>query len=162
LTYQAAGVEPLTTPLWTLIVEIKFYIGVAIFLLLIPRFFKNSLRIVVLIASWEVVIILIRENYSTIGASLIPYITLNGYSNLFALGICYKLLSQVTFKLNRENLLVFLISSYEVYQVFFTNDFVGILNLYMVIASIMILFSAKITLSHFLQKLHTGWGFLLT
>jgi peptidoglycan/LPS O-acetylase OafA/YrhL len=40
--------------------------------------------------------------------------------------------------------------------VFFTNDFVGILNLYMVIASIMILFSAKITLSHFLQKI-TYW-----
>ena len=158
LTYQVAGVQPLATPLWTLIIEIKFYIGVAIALFLLPRFFKSTKGIITLLTSWELIIIILRETTSPIGTYLLPYITLNGSNNLFALGICFNLLSKVKIKLTQENLLLSLISLYFINEVFLVDKHMTITKLYMIIASIMIIFSRKIVLHPSLQKVSYWLG----
>jgi peptidoglycan/LPS O-acetylase OafA/YrhL len=152
LTYQAAGVQPLATPLWTLIIEIKFYIGVAIALFFFPRFFKSTKGIIILLTSWELIIILLGETTTSIGTYLLPYITLNGSNNLFALGICFNLLSKVKIRLVQENLLLSLISLYFINEVFLVDKLMTITKLYMIIASLMIIFSKKIVLHPSLQK----------
>ena len=146
LTYQVAGVQPLATPLWTLIIEIKFYIGVATTLFLLPRFFKSTRGIIILLTSWELIIILLRETASPVGTYLLPYLTLNGSNNLFALGICFNLLSKVKIKLTQETLLLSLISLYFINEVFLVDKNMSITKIYMIIASIMIIFSRKIVL----------------
>jgi len=156
LTYQIAGVQPLATPLWTLIIEIKFYIGVAIALLLLPRLFKTTRGIVILLTSWILVINILGRFASPIGAYLLPYFTLNGYSNLFALGICFNLLSKVKKGITTENLLVSMISLYFIVEVFFVANPPGILKVYLTIASVLIVFGGKFTFHPLLQKV-TYW-----
>ena len=158
LTYQVAGVQPLAAPLWTLIIEVKFYIGVAITLFLLPRFFKSTKGIVILLTSWELIIIILRETTSPVGTYLLPYLTLQGYNNLFALGICFNLLSTVRIKLTQENLLLSLISLYFINEVFFVDKNLSITKIYMIIASIMIIFSRKFVLYPSLQKISYWLG----
>ena len=158
LTYQVAGVQPLATPLWTLIIEIKFYIGVAITLFLLPRFFKSTRGIIILLTLWELTIILLGETASPVGHYLLPYLTLNGSHNLFALGICFNLLSKVKIKLTQENLLLSLISLYFINEVFLVDKNMSITKIYMIIASIMIIFSRKIVLHPSLQKISYWLG----
>ncbi len=156
LTYQIAGVQPLATPLWTLIIEIKFYVGVALALLLLPRLFKSTRGIVILLTSWILVINILGRFASPIGAYLLPYLTLNGYSNLFALGICFNLLSKVKKAITTENLLVSMISLYFIVEVFFLANPPGILKVYLTIASVLIVFGGKFTFHPLLQKV-TYW-----
>ena len=158
LTYQVAGVQPLATPLWTLIIEIKFYIGIAITLFLLPKFFKSSRGIVVLLASWELVVGIVRETTSPLGTYLSPYLTLNGAYKFFALGICLHLLSKVKFKATQENLLISLISLYFINEVFLVNELTTITKLYLIIASIVIIFGRKIVLHPSLQKISYWLG----
>ena len=158
LTYQVAGVQPLATLLWTLIIEIKFYIGVAITLFLLPRFFKSTRGIIILLTLWELTIILLGETASPVGHYLLPYLTLNGSHNLFALGICFNLLSKVKIKLTQENLLLSLISLYFINEVFLVDKNMSITKIYMIIASIMIIFSRKIVLHPSLQKISYWLG----
>ena len=153
LTYQLAGVQPLATPLWTLIIEIKFYIGIAITLLLFPRFFKSTKGIIILLTLWELVITILRETTSSVGTFLSPYLTLNGSSNLFALGICFNLISKAKLKMSFQNLLLFLISGYFVNEVFLIADYPGILKLYLTLASIVIVFGKIIVFHLSLQKI---------
>jgi len=157
LTYQIAGVQPLATPLWTLIIEIKFYIGVAIALLLLPRLFKSTRGIVILLTSWILVIsILGKIAPPSLATYLLPFLTLNGYSNLFALGICFNLLSKVKIGITQENLLVSIISLYFIVDIFFVANTPGILKLYLTIASVLIVFGGKFTFHPLLQKV-TYW-----
>ena len=158
LTYQLAGAQPLATPLWTLIIEIKFYIGVAITLFLLPKLFKSTKGIITLLASWELIVIILRETTSPVGTYLFPYITLNGSNNLFALGICFNLSSKVKIKLTQDNLLLSLISLYFINQVFLVDKHMTITKLYMLIASIMIIFSRKIVFPPSLQKISYWLG----
>ena len=156
LTYQVAGVQPLATPLWTLIIEVKFYFGVALALLLAPKLFRNAKGLIVLLTAWELIIIILREFTSPVATFLLPYLTLNGFYNLFALGICFNLLSKVKLQLNQENLLVSLISLYFINEVFLVDGYRSIFNLYMAIAAIMIVFSRKFVLHSSLQII-TYW-----
>jgi len=158
LTYQVTGVQPLVTPLWTLIIEIKFYFGVAIALFLFPRFFKSARGIIILLTSWELIIIVLRETGSSLGTHLLPYITLSGSNNLFALGICLNLLSKVKMRLSYENLLVLLISTYFINEVFLADKQMSITKLYMTLASILIVFGGKIVLHAWLQKVSYWLG----
>ena len=153
LTYQVAGVQPLATPLWTLIIEIKFYIGVAIALLLLPKFFKSTKGIIILLTTWELIIIILQETTLHVATFILPHLTLNGSNNLFALGICFNLLSKVKIRLSQENLLLSLTSLYFINEVFFVAGYPSILNLYMTLASIMIVFSRKFVLHSSLQKI---------
>lgn len=158
LTYQVAGVQPLATPLWTLIIEIKFYIGIAIALLLLPNLFKSSRGIVILLTSWELITIVLRETTSPVSTFLLPYITLNGSNNLFALGICFNLICKVRMRLSQDNILVSLITLYFINEVFLVAGYPNILKLYMTIASLMIVFSRKIVLPSSLQKISYWLG----
>ena len=106
----------------------------------------------------ELIIIILRETTSPIGTYLLPYITLNGSNNLFALGICFNLLSKVKIKLTQENLLLSLISLYFINEVFLVDKHMTITKLYMIIASIMIIFSRKIVLHPSLQKISYWLG----
>ena len=158
LTYQVAEVQPLATPLWTLIIEIKFYMGVAITLILLPRFFKSTMGIVILLTSWELIIIILRETTSPVGTYLLPYLSLQGFNKFFALGICFNLLSKVKIKLTQENLLLSLISLYFIKEVFLADKNISITKIYMIIASIMIIYSRKFVLYPSLQKISYWLG----
>ena len=153
LTYQAAGVQPLATPLWTLIIELKFYFGIAIALFLLPRFFKSARGIIILLTSWELIIAVLQETASPVGTYLLPHLTLNGSNNLFALGICLNLLSKVKIRLSPENLLILLISLYYSNEVFLVSGYTNVLKLYMSLASFLIVFSRRIVLHYTLQKI---------
>ena len=146
LTYQIAGVDPLATQLWTLLIEIKFYFGVAITLLLFPRFFRSSTKILILLVWWEITIKVLAEFNSTAGSFLLPYLTLNGYYKLFAIGICFKLLSTTTLNLKFDNLFLVLVSLYFIEKVFLSNDLPNILKLYLAVASLALISSPKISL----------------
>jgi len=153
LTYQAAGVQPLATPLWTLIIELKFYFGIAIALFLLPRFFKSATGIIILLTSWEVIIAVLQETASSVGAYLLPHLTLNGSNSLFALGICLNILSKVKIRLSTENLLISLITLYFINEVFLVSGYTNVLKLYMSLASFFIVFSQRIVLHYMLQKI---------
>jgi peptidoglycan/LPS O-acetylase OafA/YrhL len=151
LTYQVAGVDPLATQLWTLLIEIKFYFGVAIALLLFPKFFRSSTRLLILLVGWEITIKVMAEFSSSVGSYLLPYLTLNGYYKLFAIGICFKLLSTMKLKLKFDTL--FLVSFYFIEKVFFVSNFPNILKLYLALASLAMIFSNRVLFPIKLQKI---------
>ena len=153
LTYQVSGIQPLATPLWTLIIEVKFYFGVAIMLLLLPKCFRSPRGIVTLLILWEIIIIVLQETASHFGTFLLPYLTLNGWMKLFALGICFNLLSKIRLKMNLENILVWLISLYYLNEVFLIGGYSNILKLYLAIASILIIFSRRFVIHFMLQRI---------
>ena len=153
LTYQVSGIQPLATPLWTLIIEVKFYLGVAIMLLLLPKCFKSPRGIVTLLTLWEIIIIVLQETTSLFGTFLLPYLTLNSWMKLFALGICFNLLSKISLKMNLENMLVWLISLYFINEVFLMGGYSNILKLYLAIASILIVFSRRFVIHFILQRI---------
>jgi peptidoglycan/LPS O-acetylase OafA/YrhL len=153
LTYQVAGVDPLATQLWTLLIEIKFYFGVAIALLLFPKFFRSSTRLLILLVGWEITIKVMAEFSSSVVSSLLPYLTLNGYYKLFAIGICFKLLSTMKLKLKFDTLFLVLVSSYFIEKVFFVSNFPNILKLYLALASLAMIFSNRVLLPIKLQKI---------
>ena len=156
LTYQALGVQPLASPLWTLIIEVKFYFGIAIALLIFPKLFRSAKGIISLLMLWELFIIILQNSTSSIGIFLLPFITLNGSKDLFALGICFNLSSKVKARNREENLLLLLTTLYFVNKVFLVFQNSLILSLYMSIASILIVFSPKIRLTPLLEKF-TYW-----
>lgn len=158
LTYQAAGIQPLATPLWTLIIEIKFYTGVAIALLLFPKLFKSSTGVLILITSWELVIIVLQETSSPAGSFFYPYVTLNGSHYLFALGICLNLLSKISQIFTRESFFLALVSLYFMNEVFVHSGYANILKLYMAIACALIVFGRKIILQYSLQRISYWLG----
>jgi peptidoglycan/LPS O-acetylase OafA/YrhL len=156
LTYQLVEVYPLATALWTLIVEVKFYIGVSFALFLFPKLFKSTKGIIALMILWELTIVLLEVSPLPIRTFLLPHFTLNGFSNLFALGICYYLINKIRIKANSENLLVLLVAVYFINDVFFRSGYSNILKLYMVVTSILIVLSSKLILHSSLQKV-TYW-----
>ena len=158
LTYQAVGVQPLATPLWTLIIEIKFYFGIAITLFIFPRFFKSTKGVIALLASWELIVIILQETTSPMGTYLLPYLTLNGSNHLFALGICFKLISKVKIKLTQENLLLLLIALYFINEVFLVDNQLTLTEVYMIIASIMLIFGGKFVFHPSVQKISYWLG----
>jgi peptidoglycan/LPS O-acetylase OafA/YrhL len=158
LTYQLTGVEPLASPLWTLVIEIKFYVGVALVLLVFPRLFKSAKGISLLLASWELAIIILRETSLPISTFLLPYLSLNEYSDFFALGICCSLLSKTKYGFSQENLFVSLVSLYFINEIFLGHDYSSRLKIYLMISSIVIIFSQRFILSRKLQKLSYWLG----
>jgi peptidoglycan/LPS O-acetylase OafA/YrhL len=152
LTYQVAGVQPLATPLWTLIIEIKFYFGIAVALMLFPGLFKSNKGIVFLLVSWELSIVALQKFESTVGTFLLPYLTLNGSHNLFALGICLYLISNLKPGNAFGNLSVVLPSIYFMYKVFLNSGYPNAVNLYIAVASILMIFSKKIIVRSTVQK----------
>ena len=72
--------------------------------------------------------------------------------NLFALGICLNMLSKIEFRLNREVIMVWLISLYFIDKAFLSEVYPNILKLYLFIASILIIFSRKLVVHPVLQK----------
>ena len=156
LTYQVVGVYPLATALWTLIVEVKFYIGVSCVLFLFPRLLKSTKGIIALLVLWELTIVLLEVSPLPIRTFLLPHFTLNGFSNLFALGICYNLIIKIRIKANSDNFFVLLVAVYFINDVFFRSGYSSTLKLYMVFASILIVFGSKLILHSSLEKV-TYW-----
>jgi peptidoglycan/LPS O-acetylase OafA/YrhL len=76
-----------------------------------------------------------------------PYVTLQGFSNLFALGICFKLVSNSSKQTMRDKVLVYFVSIYYLYQVFFVDAYIPIVQIYLAIASILIVSSASFSLA---------------
>jgi peptidoglycan/LPS O-acetylase OafA/YrhL len=142
LTYTIAGVEPLSVQLWTLLVEVKFYLGIAVLLFLSPKIFKNSKRVVTVLLFWEILTFLLVKYPSEIGKEIFPYITLQGFKNLFALGICFNLVSKSSKQIIRDKIVVYLVNIYFLYQVFFVHAYIPIVRIYLAVASICIVSSS--------------------
>jgi peptidoglycan/LPS O-acetylase OafA/YrhL len=158
LTYQVAGVPPLVTPLWTLIIEVKFYAGVGIAMLVLPKLFKSTSGVIILLTFWELTILILKASNSTLSEIVLQHLSLNGFYHFFVLGICYNLLSKTEMKFNKVNSLVWLVTSYFINQAFFEADYTNLLKVYMVITSIMILFGRQIVLHPKLRSLTTLLG----
>jgi peptidoglycan/LPS O-acetylase OafA/YrhL len=152
LTYQVAGVQPLATPLWTLIIEIKFYFGIAVALLLFPRLFKSNKGIVFLLVLWELSIVAFQNLNPPVGTFLLPYLTLNGSHNLFALGICLYLISNLKPDNAFGTLLVVLPSFHFMYKVFLNSGYPIAVNVYIAVASILMILSKKIVVRSAVQR----------
>lgn len=88
LTYNVFGVQALTTVLWTLIVEIKFYLAIVILLILDKRMFQRP--------SWIatfMVLFLILQRTGFLGAYVFLDSQLLGYTKYFLLGTSLYFLS---------------------------------------------------------------------
>ncbi len=153
LTYQVAEIQPLATQLWTLIIEIKFYLGIAVALFFFPRLFSSTTGIIYLLISWEAVTVILEKTTSAPGNFLLPYLTLNRFNLLFAFGICLFILGKVKLNASIDNLLIALVSLYFVNEVFFISGYPNTLKLYMGLTSMAILLSKKIDFPESLQKI---------
>jgi peptidoglycan/LPS O-acetylase OafA/YrhL len=153
LTYQVAGVQPLATPLWTLIIEVKFYAGVGLALFILPKLFKSVKGIILLTTFWELTILILKAGNATLGTLVLPHLSLNGFYDFFILGICFNLLSKTGIRFNQENLLVWMVTSYFLYSGFLEPANTSILKVYMIITSIVIVFGRHIVLHQKLKNL---------
>lgn len=88
LTYNVFETPPLTNVLWTLIVEIKFYLAIAVLLILDRRLFQRPPWIAALLAS-----VLVLQITGFLGAYVYLDSQLLGYTKYFLLGISLCLLS---------------------------------------------------------------------
>jgi len=88
LTYNVFGVQALTSVLWTLIIEIKFYLAIAILLILDKRMFQRPYWIATFM-----VLSLILQRTGFLGAYVYLDSQLLGHSKHFLLGISLYFLS---------------------------------------------------------------------
>jgi peptidoglycan/LPS O-acetylase OafA/YrhL len=158
LTYTITGVEPLSAQLWTLLVEIKFYAGIAVLLFLAPKIFKNSKRVVTVLLIWQILVFLLETSPSQVENMISPYVTLQGFSNLFALGICLNLLSKSSKEITRNQVIVWLANVYFLYQVFFVDTYIPIVRIYLAIASILIAASSYFSFSVAIKRIFYWLG----
>jgi peptidoglycan/LPS O-acetylase OafA/YrhL len=148
LTYTISGVEPLTVQLWTLLVEIKFYGVIALLLFVAPKIFKNPKRAVIVLLIWQIFVFLLVMTFPSEVENLnSPYVTLQRFSNLFALGICFNLLNKSSKQIARDQVIVWLANIYFLYQVFFVDSYIPIVRIYLAIASLLIVFSSYFSFS---------------
>jgi peptidoglycan/LPS O-acetylase OafA/YrhL len=89
LTYNVFDIQPLTTVLWTLLVEIKFYFAIALILLVRQNVFQNSSQILVVIG-----LIYVFEITSMFGIFGLLNSQLSGYTDHFLLGISLYFLTK--------------------------------------------------------------------
>ena len=177
LTYQAVGVQPLATQLWTLIYEVKFYGGIAILLLVANRAFKSSKGILSILVCWQAIVYLIsnlRLDYST---EILNYASLGRLGNLFALGICINILSKIELNNMLRNLPAIAFSIYFCIKAS-DNSFYDLgTGLLMAFSAVTIFFSPKIEFGQsltnvfklaglssyliYLLHLHLGMAFLM-
>jgi|LauGreDrversion4_1035100.scaffolds.fasta_scaffold01261_11 peptidoglycan/LPS O-acetylase OafA/YrhL len=141
LTYTITGIEPLATQLWTLLVEIKFYAGIGILLLLMPRLMRNVSGLVMMVIVWQFLIILLQNLGGNLGFYLLPYLTLNGNSSFFILGICLYLLTKSKRDFGYENWLIWLVSIFIFDQIIRVAGYSKLLLICLFITSLMIIFS---------------------
>ena len=157
LTWTITGTSPLATQLWTLLVEIKFYALVAIVLLLSTKLLKEVRGIILTFSLWQIIIIT-QHTQTEFGAALLPYVNFQGYSNLFAIGICLYLLTEAKIKFNDENLLIFLVTLYFLYQIFIIGQYSFIQNTYLITVFLLILFSKYLNLGKQFQLISYWLG----
>lgn len=158
LTWTITGTSPLATQLWTLLVEIKFYALVAIVLLLSTKLLKEVRGIILTFSLWQIIIIITQHTQTEFGAALLPYVNFQGYSNLFAIGICLYLLTEAKIKFNDENLLIFLVTLYFLYQIFIIGQYSFIQNTYLITVFLLILFSKYLNLGKQFQLISYWLG----
>lgn len=151
LTYTVTGAQPLATQLWTLLVEIKFYAGIALLLLILPKLLQKTKGVILFLGIWQITILVLGEVSGEIVTFFLPYITLQGFSNLFALGICFNLLNNVKLTFSYDNLLVLLVNIYFLHQVFGFQPFSNT-QFYLALASILIVFSNFLNFGARFQK----------
>jgi peptidoglycan/LPS O-acetylase OafA/YrhL len=104
LTYKLTGAPPLTSQLWTLIIEVQFYGAVALLLFLFPKLFKSGRRILFLLVGWQLLLTALTSMHWFDSTQLSRYLDLSGYGSLFALGICLNILSNTKIR-DLENFL---------------------------------------------------------
>jgi peptidoglycan/LPS O-acetylase OafA/YrhL len=86
LTYTVTGVDPLATQLWSLLVEIKFYIGISLFLLFLPKLMVSKFGLLIILLLWQFSILLLESLNGPRAVDLLTHLNLGGYSKLFGLG----------------------------------------------------------------------------
>lgn len=114
LTYTMFGVDPLTGVLWTLIVEVKFYIVMGLILFFIPSIYKGGKRSVIIFAVLHVInwIILVLTN-----ADLNTF--LNGNLRFFIIGFIVYFLKK---EMNHSKVYVLCWSGYLAYYIYYSVD----------------------------------------
>lgn len=98
LTFDLTGIPPLASQLWTLVIEVQFYGIVALLLVIFPKLFKKRERILFFLIGWQALVIILGSKYWFESPQLSRYLTLGGYANLFAFGICLNVLSNSKIK----------------------------------------------------------------
>lgn len=85
LTYTLTHTAPLASQLWTLVVEVKFYLAIAILLLLLNKRFRSVPLLVAIIVCWQLFMVTAPE-------SLTHHLSLGAADYLFGLGVSISLL----------------------------------------------------------------------
>ena len=158
LTWTVTGTSPLATQLWSLLVEIKFYALVAFVLLLSTKLLKDVRGIVLALSLWQITLTILQHAQTDFGAALLPYVNVQGQSNLFAMGICLYLLTEAKIEFTDEYLLICLATLYFLYQIFMVGSSTFIHNIYLIIVFLLILFSKYLNLGKRFQLISYWLG----
>lgn len=98
LSFQYFNVEPLAVQLWTLVVEVKFYFGVFLLLVCIPRIFKSSQLLSLFLLTWNLVLFLPKSSVYILG-ELTEILRLEGNAKYFILGATINLITNLSKKI---------------------------------------------------------------
>jgi len=142
LTYNVFELQPLTTVLWTLIVEIKFYIAIAVLLILDKRLFQRPLRIATFLVS-----LLILQQTGFLGAYVYLDSQLLGSTKHFLLGISLYFLSG-SFRSSVLSSLGFGSMSVIYYLQIIGSDSFSISDILISLSVLLIFFSSLVKLSN--------------
>ena len=118
LTYNLIDVQPLTSVLWTLLVEIKFYFAIALILLIRRNIFQSSSQILGVIG-----FIYVLEISSMFGIFGLLNSQLLGYTNHFLLGISLYYLTKNVRDKRKIAIFFALLSGLYSYQILGMNQF---------------------------------------
>lgn len=161
LTYPVTGVEPLTTQLWTLVYEIKFYGIVGVLLLLKPSAFTKRVWILIALVAWQLAILRLSPPTSP-GLSnepLVGFFASWGHiGNLFALGICLNFVSQLDWKSKYWTIPVLGVSVFFVWKTFFLGHYQQEMALCLGVFSVLIFISNKIESGKTLGRIAQWFG----
>jgi peptidoglycan/LPS O-acetylase OafA/YrhL len=84
LTYTLTHTAPLASQLWTLVVEVKFYLAIALLLLILDKRFRSVPLLVAIITCWQLVMVIAPE-------TLTKHLSLGTADYLFGLGVSISL-----------------------------------------------------------------------
>lgn len=156
LSFQYFDVQPLATQLWTLVIEIKFYFLIFLFLLCIPKVFKSRLLLLIFLFIWCLIQYVPNSSYSFV-MNILEFLRLDDNAKYFILGALINLMTSLARKEILEHCLMFIIALPVLYLIF-PNGFTGFRDLVLLCSIIVIFLCNKIHFSKKVSKLSYWLG----
>ena len=142
LTFRVDPLDAFVPQLWTLVYEVKFYGAIALIILIIPKWIKNSNLFLILVFGYVMILfacsqLLGQPHESRLESlSIFSSYHLGRYGYLFAIGCCLSILKDATDKLGKFGSgILILISTLALYQLgcYSIEDFVVLVCSFIII-----------------------------